>query len=145
MEIYYVLGNMSVECNENANGTAKMVAEARDIRACPEKFTFLTLIGRTVMEKRWKKAKHWFRARHEGPSLIQPVNYNPAPQTHRPNEAAMRRQAHISHWYYQSRSGYVVTSRFLKRLRKRESDHCWECNSRSRMDIHHIMFRCIMW
>lgn len=42
-----------------------MAAEAEGIRRYPERFTILTHIGRTVIERKWKKTKHCFRRRHE--------------------------------------------------------------------------------
>lgn len=39
----------------------------------------------------------------------------------------------------------MVTGTFLRHIGKRESNWYWECDSRSRSDFHHIMFRFIAW
>lgn len=59
----------------------------------------------------------------------------------RPDKTAIKMQAHVSHQYLQLMSGHGVTGTFLRRIEKRKSDQCWEFHSRSRADVHHIMFR----
>lgn len=71
MEIHWVLGHMSVEGNKISNEATEVAAETRGFRVCPEQFTSLAHIGRTVMERKRKEVKHSFRTRHEGCSHIQ--------------------------------------------------------------------------
>lgn len=40
---------------------------------------------------------------------------------------------------------HAVTGTFLRHIRNRESDRCFKCDSRSRIDVYYIMFRCVAW
>lgn len=57
----------------------------------------------------------------------------------------MSRKANVSHRYFQLKSGYKVTDTVLNYIERRESDHCRKCNSRSRIDVFHIMFNWMTW
>lgn len=76
------------------------------------------------MERKRKKARHWFQNRHENYAYIQFAQYDSAMETQRPDESAMGTQTHISHKYFQLKSRHTVTGTFLKHIGKRESDRC---------------------
>lgn len=82
---------MGVEANERANEAAKKAAETRGIQRCPERFTSLAHIGRTVTERKWKEAEHWFSNRYKSRYHIQRAKYNPALETQRSDETVMQR------------------------------------------------------
>lgn len=64
VEVYWVLGHPGVEDNEQENRTAKAAAEGIDARRCTERFTSLAHINRIIMKRKWKEAKHRFKAKH---------------------------------------------------------------------------------
>lgn len=57
----------------------------------------------------------------------------------------MEKAAHVSRWYFQLKSGYVVIDTYLYRIEKAETDRCWQCTSRARMDRHYTMFDFTKW
>lgn len=63
-------------------------------------------------------------------------------EKHRPDEEAMQRQTYVSHQYFQLKSGHAVTDTFLRYIENRGNGRCWECDFRSQIDVHHIMFIC---
>lgn len=133
---------MRVEESERADEAVKIAAETRDIRVSPEWFTSLTQIGRTVTERKWKDAKHWFRNRQKSHSHIKRAQYDLVLDTQGLDEEARWRQAQISHRCLQLKSKHALTDTFLKPIGNRVSDRCWGFDSRSLLDIHYIMFRC---
>lgn len=58
VEIYSVPDDMVVEGNENADEAAKKTMERADTRRYPERFALLTHVGRMILERKWKEAKH---------------------------------------------------------------------------------------
>lgn len=145
VEIHYVVGHMSVEGNKKANEAVKKAAETRFNQGFQQRFTSMVHIGRKVMERKWREANYWFRSRHEGPCPIQLSYYDSPLEMQGPDEAAFWRQAEVLHWYFHLQLGNTVTGTFLRNIGKRESNLCWECYSRSRMDVHHVMFRYAAW
>lgn len=51
VEVDWVPGLMGMEENKGANEAPKTVAETRDIQGCPERFTPMAHIGRTVTKR----------------------------------------------------------------------------------------------
>lgn len=52
---------MGVEGSENADEAAKEAAERVSMTKCPGRFAS-TDVGHTILERKWKEAKHCFRA-----------------------------------------------------------------------------------
>lgn len=68
---------MSVNGNENVNETGKGMTERTGIGRCPNRFTSLANVRRTISERKWNKAKHSFRMENEKPPPIQRLLYDP--------------------------------------------------------------------
>lgn len=81
--------HIGVQGKKRADEAVKMMAETRAISACPKQSTSLARIRRTVTERKWKEAKHWFQCRHEGCSHIQLGWYDSALEAQGPDEVAM--------------------------------------------------------
>lgn len=56
---------MSVEGNEKVNEVANEAAENAGVRRCPERFTSLAHVARTISKRKWNAAKHWFRVEND--------------------------------------------------------------------------------
>lgn len=135
-------GNMGVEGNERADEAAKAAAETLGARRCPERFALLAHINRTITERKWKEARHWFKTKHEAQPYTQRARYDPSLDTQGPDAEALGEAASTARRYFQLKSGHAVTGAFLRRIGKRDSDRCWDCTSRTRMDVHHVMYNC---
>lgn len=62
VEIDWVSGHMGVKENQRVDMVAKEAAERTVTRECPERFASLSHVSRTVMERKLKEAKCWFKA-----------------------------------------------------------------------------------
>lgn len=62
VEINRVPGHSGVEGNKKTDKAAKEETERLGTRRYPERFASMAYVVRTIMERNWKEAKHWFRA-----------------------------------------------------------------------------------
>lgn len=56
---------MGVEENDEEDETANKLAEKADTKRCTGQFAWLTHVGGTIMERKWKETKHWFRMKND--------------------------------------------------------------------------------
>lgn len=145
VEVHCVRGHLDVKSNERTDRTVKTPAEGTGARRCAERFVSLAHINRTLIERKWEASKHWFKARYEGRTDLQPARYDTVLDTEGQDEEALREKTHIARAYYQLKSGDTVTDTYLKQIDRRDSDRCWECGSLAWMDIHHMLFTCQTW
>lgn len=54
VKIHWVPGHMSVEGNQSPDKTTKEATEKAGTQRCPERFTSLTHVGRTILERKLK-------------------------------------------------------------------------------------------
>lgn len=102
-------------------------------------------MGRTVMEGKWKEAKHSFRTESDRYSPLKRGWYDPAHESQGPDTAAIQRAAKVSRQYFQFKSRYAVIGMYLQCIGKTETNRCWECTLLAPMDTHHILFNCKAW
>lgn len=75
------------------------MAERPETRRCPKQFVSLAYVGPTITERKWKKARHWFRSRHDGQGLLQRASYDLSLMTKSPNKEEMGTAAQGFHRY----------------------------------------------
>lgn len=56
---------MGIAGNEEADKADKETAERPSTRQCLERFTSLAHVICTIMEQKWKEARHWFRSKFD--------------------------------------------------------------------------------
>lgn len=81
VEIHWVPGHMGIAGNEKAYEAGKEAAERAGTRLCPEQFASLAHVGWTITQCKLKKAKHWFRSRHDRQDPLQKAKYDPTLET----------------------------------------------------------------
>lgn len=129
VEVHWVLDQVGVEVNEQAHRTAKVAPEGIGTRRCMKQFTSLAHMNQTIMEKKCKHAKHYFKAKPEERPHMQHTRYDPDLNTYKLNEPAMRGRSQLSRIYYQFKSAYVVIGIYFERIGRTGSDSCWEYSS----------------
>lgn len=131
-----------VEQYENADEEAWETTEKASTSMFPERFVSLTHVSSTIMERKWKKAKQWFRAEQDRCPLVQMVKYDLVMDIQGLDKAGMEGATYLSRQYILSKSGHAVIETNLYRIGKATSNQCWECTSRTRRDIDHTLFNC---
>lgn len=145
VKVQWVLGYMDIKGNERSDEMAKDATERPGIRRCPEQFTSLAHLRRTITEQKWKEARHWLREENDRRLPLQTARYDLALGSQDPNVVAIERTAQVSRRYFQLNLGHAVIGTYLGPIGKTETNQCWESSSRAWMDMHHILFNCRTW
>lgn len=114
---------MGVERNEEVDEAAKEAPKRPDAQRYSERFSSLCHVGGTVTARKWKGAKHWFRAENgRGPSL-QRALYEVALESLRLDIKAMKMAVLVSRRYFQLKPRHAVTGTYLDHIWKTEYDY----------------------
>lgn len=136
---------MGVEGNKKADKVAEEAAEGPGVQRCPERFVSHANIGRTLSEKKWKEAMHWFRVGNARRPSLQRAKYDLALESKGQDTERIRMSALMSRPYFRSKSGHALRETDLHLIGKTVSDQCWKCTSKVRMDTHRVMLSCSAW
>lgn len=128
-----------------ADKPAKEATERTNTTRCPERFTLLTHIVRTMSERKWKESKHWFRTENDRRPPLQQARYDPTLECEGLDAAAMKEAAYVMRRYIQLKIGHTVTGTYLYLIGKVNTDRYWECTSEARIKAHHTMFDSRKW
>lgn len=142
VKIHWVPGHMRAKGNEKADKEVKEAREMPGTRRCQERIASLAPIERTILERKLKEAKYWFREEIDRRLPQRRVWYHLSLESQDPDTPAIKTVALISRRYFWLKSGHAVTGTYLHLIGKTQSNRCWDFTSRARMDIHNFMQSC---